>query len=76
MAILPPDNVKKHEYATVHFKCLNQWLEKAKIPTRYQFNMISTKNFNAFFQKLRTGDAVGFRSDLDVAMTKAAKAGG
>jgi hypothetical protein len=38
--------------------------------------MISTKNFNAFFQKLRTGDAVGFRSDLDVVMTKAAKAEG
>ena|SRR5215472_5621499 len=71
-----PDNVKKHEYAMEHFKQLNRWLEKAKIPTRYQFNMISTKNFNAFFQKLRTADAVGFRSDLDVAMTKAAKAGG
>lgn len=67
------DNVKKHEYAMDHFKRLNQWLEKAKITTRYQFNMISPKNFNAFFQKLRSGDAVGFRSDLDVAMTKAAK---
>ena len=69
------DNVKKHEYATAHFKRLNDWLGKAKITTRYQFNMISPKNFNAFFQKLRAGDAVGFRSDLDVAMTKAAKAG-
>lgn len=67
------DNVKKHEYATEHFKRLNQWLEKAKNPTRYQFNMISPKNFNAFFQKFRGEDAVGFRSDLDVAMTKAAK---
>jgi type III restriction enzyme len=69
------DNVKKHEYAMEHFKRLKQWLEKAKIPVRYQFNMISPKNFNAFFQKLRAGDAVGFRSDLDVAMTKAAKVG-
>jgi type III restriction enzyme len=67
--------VKKHEYATDHFNRLNAWLKKAKIRTRYQFNMISPKNFNAFFQKLRAGDAVGFRSDLDVAMTKAAKAG-
>jgi hypothetical protein len=39
------------------------------------FNMISPKNFNAFFQKLRAGDAAGFRSDLDVAMTKAGKTG-
>ncbi|MGH8274949.1 MAG: DEAD/DEAH box helicase family protein [Terriglobia bacterium] len=67
------DNIKKHEYAMAHFKRLNQWLGKARIPTRYQFNMISPKNFNAFFQKLRGSDAWGFRSDLDVAMTKAAK---
>jgi type III restriction enzyme len=70
-----PDNIKKHEYATEHFKQLNVWLEKAKIPTCYQFNMISPKNFNAFFQKLRAGEAQGFRSYLDVAITKAAKAG-
>jgi type III restriction enzyme len=69
------DNVKKHEYAIAHFDRLNEWLKKANISTRYQFNMISPKNFNAFFQKLRDGDALGFRSDLDVAMTKAARAG-
>ena len=69
------DNIKKHEYATDHFKRLNQWLEKAKIPTRYQFNMISPKSYNVFFQKLRDGGVIGFRSDLDVAMTNAAKAG-
>lgn len=69
------DNIKKHEYATDHFKRLNQWLGKAKIPTRYQFNMISPKSYSVFFQKLKDGGVVGFRSDLDVAMTKAAKAG-
>ena len=68
------DNIKKHEYATAHFKRLNQWLEKEKIPTRYQFNMISPKSYNVFFQNLRDGGVIGFRSDLDVAMTKAAKA--
>ncbi len=70
------DNIKKHEYATDHFNRLNQWLAKAKIPTRYQFNTISPKSYNVFFQKLRDGGVVGFRSDLDVAITKAAKAGG
>ncbi|MEP6933792.1 MAG: hypothetical protein ABI988_07640 [Nitrospirota bacterium] len=69
------DNIKKHEYAIDHFKRLNQWLEKAKISTRYQFNMISPKSYNVFFQKFRDVEVVGFRSDLDVAMTKAAKAG-
>ena len=70
------DNIKKHEYATDHFKRLNQWIEKEKISTRYQFNIISPKSYNVFFQKLRNGGIIGFRSDLDVAMTKAAKAGG
>jgi type III restriction enzyme len=70
------DNIKKHEYATDHFNRLNQWLSKAKIPTRYQFNTISPKSYNVFFQKLRDGEVVDFRLDLDVAITKAAKAGG
>ncbi|MCB4756530.1 MAG: DEAD/DEAH box helicase family protein [Elusimicrobia bacterium] len=68
------DNVKKNEYATEHFKQLNTWLEKEKISTRYQFNMISPTSYNVFFQKLRDAELVGFRSELDVAMTKAAKA--
>jgi type III restriction enzyme len=67
------DNIKKHEYATTHFKVLNQWLERAKIPARYHFNMISPRSYNVFFQKLREGGVLSFRSDLDVAMTKAAK---
>lgn len=68
------DNVKKNEYATEHFKRLNTWLEKEKILIRYQFNMISPTSYNVFFQKLRDAELVGFRSELDVAMTKAAKA--
>lgn len=62
------DNVKKHEYASEHFRRLNDWLEKGKIPTRYQFNMISPKSYNVFFQKLREGALAGFRSELDVAI--------
>jgi hypothetical protein len=38
--------------------------------------MISPKSYNRFFQKLRGAEAIGFRSDLDVAMRKAAKADG
>lgn len=68
------DNVKKHEYASNHFRLLNKWLAKASVAEQYQFNMISPKSFNVFFQKLRDGGLVNFRSDLDVAMAKAAKA--
>jgi len=63
-----PDNVKKNEYATDHFNRLNTWLKKEKIPMRYQFNMISPKSYNVFFQKLREGGLAGFRSELDVAV--------
>ncbi len=71
-----PDNVKKHEYATEHFKRLNDWLEKEKIPARYQFNMISPKSYNVFFQKLRDGGLEGFRSELDVAVARVSGNGG
>ncbi|MGB7540404.1 MAG: hypothetical protein WBM28_00105, partial [Burkholderiales bacterium] len=70
------DNVKKHEYATEHFKRLNDWLKKDKIPTRYQFNMISPKSYNVFFQKLRDGGLAGFRSELDVAVARFGNGGG
>jgi len=66
-----PENGKKHEYAFAHFQRLNKWLEKEKLPTRYQFNFLSPKNYNAFFQKLRDGDLEDFRSELDVALRKA-----
>lgn len=63
-----PDNIKKHEYSMVHFERLNAWLAKEKAAARYQFNMITPKSYNVFFQKLRDNALAGFRSDLDVAI--------
>jgi hypothetical protein len=60
-------------FGELNNEALNLWLEKEKNPTRYQFNMLSPKSYSIFFQKLREGGVAGFRSDLDVAMTKAAK---
>lgn len=72
-----PENVKKHEYASAHFARLNAWLEKEGLAVRYQFNMVAPRDFNAFFQKLREGTLVAFRSELDVAMINAGtKTGG
>jgi type III restriction enzyme len=70
-----PENVKKYEYASDHFARLNSWLVKRDISTRYQFNMLSPKSFNVFFQKLREKELGGFRSALDVIMAKAARNG-
>lgn len=66
-----PENVKKHEYARAHFERLNDWLEKDALLVRYQFNMVSPRDFSSFFQKLREMDLVGFRSELDVTMINA-----
>lgn len=65
------ENVKKSEYASDHFKRLNEWLEAESISIRYQFNMLSPKSFNVFFGKLRDGALANFRSELDVAVDRA-----
>lgn len=65
-----PENLKKYEYAQDHFRRLNAWLEKEGIANRYQFNFLTSKDYNKFFQKMRNNDLNGFRSELDVALRK------
>lgn len=65
------ENIKKQKYAVDHFDLLNKWLKKENVPVRYQFNFLTPKDFNQFFQKLREKDLDGFRSKLDVALGKA-----
>ncbi|MDP2061473.1 MAG: hypothetical protein Q8J97_17155, partial [Flavobacteriaceae bacterium] len=64
------ENVKKYEYAAKHFDLLNDWLGRDGTTTRYQFNMLTPKDYNKFFQKLRERDLSGFASELDVAIKK------
>ena len=42
------ENVKKHEFARQHFERLNEWLKGDGIVTRYQFNMVTPKDYNMF----------------------------
>jgi hypothetical protein len=65
-----PENVKKHEFAGEHCQRLNEWLQKDGSSTRYQFNMLTPRNYGKFFTKLREYELAGFRSELDVAMAK------
>jgi type III restriction enzyme len=67
-----PENVKKYEFAAAHFQRLNDWLQKDGSVMRYQFNMLTSRGYGTFFTKLREGDLLGFRSELDVVMAKAA----
>lgn len=66
-----PENLKKYEYAINHFNRLNEWLEKEEFPGRYQLNFLTPKDYNKYFQKLRTNDLQGFVSDLDVELRRA-----
>ncbi len=68
-----PENVKKFEYSRNHFDRLNEWLGRKGIEMIYQFNFLTPKSFNTFFQLLRDGQIEGFRSDMDVALAKLAK---
>jgi type III restriction enzyme len=68
-----PENVKKNEYAAAHFERLNKWLKKEGLSVRYQFNFLTPKDYSQFFQKLRDNDLDGFRSKLDVALSKTPK---
>jgi type III restriction enzyme len=60
--------VKKHEFAVAHFQRLNEWLQRDGISVRYQFNMLTPRDYGKFFAKLREGGLTGFRSELDVAI--------
>jgi type III restriction enzyme len=63
------ENIKKYEYAIRHVEQLNKWLKKDGSPICYQFNFLSPKDYNQFFQKLRDNDLDGFRSRLDVVLS-------
>ena len=65
-----PENIKKHEYAKDHFDRLNQWLQSDGDSVRYQFNFLTPRNYGMFFQKLREKDLEGFRSEIDIALSK------
>jgi type III restriction enzyme len=66
-----PENVKKHEFAAAHFQRLNEWLHRDGLSVCYQFNMLTPQDYGKFFTKLREGELVGFRSELDVTMARA-----
>jgi type III restriction enzyme len=70
-----PENVKQNEFAIEHFQRLNERLQKDRSSACYQFNMLTPRDYGKFFTQLRSGDLVGFRSELDVAMTKATVGG-
>jgi len=64
------ENKKKNEYALAHFKRINAYLRKNKKEVSYKFNFLTPTDFNGFFQSVRDGSIVNFRSALDVELLK------
>lgn len=63
-----PENIKKHQYASQHVERLNSWLEREGTKTRYQFNMLTPKNFVGYMQLLRERELDGYTSEIDAAL--------
>jgi type III restriction enzyme len=51
----------KYSYTIEHFKRLNDLQEEQ----RYYFNFLTPKDFDNFFEVLKSGDFLGFKSNLD-----------
>ena len=62
------ENIKKYEYATSHFERLNRWLEDLRETTRYQFNMLTPRDYGIFFEQLRGIKLRSYHSRLDAAI--------
>ena len=64
------ENRKKNEYALAHFDRINEHLRQQGSSVRYKFTFLNEGYINKFFQSLREGTIVGFRSELDVRLTE------
>lgn len=60
-----PENIRKHEFASRYFRALNERLESAGVTRRYGFNMLTPKDYETFFDRLRKALLEGYRSRLD-----------
>jgi len=66
------ENRKKNEYAVAHFRRINEYLVQEGSLVRYKFTFLTPASFNKFFQSLRDGAMIGFRSELDVKLAEEA----
>lgn len=64
------ENKKKNQYALDHFERINESMRKSKIPLVYKFNFLSPSDYGRYFQSMRDGSIVNFRSSLDVELSE------
>ncbi|MDR1321443.1 MAG: DEAD/DEAH box helicase family protein [Gracilibacteraceae bacterium] len=64
------ENIKKYEYAMLHFERINEHLKASGDPMRYKLTFLTEQSYNQFFQSLKEETIVNFRSELDVRLTE------
>ena len=64
------ENKGKNKAAKKHFEAINKHLEEQGSDVRYKFTFLTPKNYSIFFKKLKEGDILNFKSDLDVELSK------
>ena len=60
------ENIGKHKFASEHFDTLNEWLKKEGYTVRYQFNMLTPRNYDMFFASWKKL----YCSELDAAILR------
>ena len=64
------ENKKKNKYALDHFERVNEYMRKNKIPLSYKFNFLTPSDYGRYFQSVRDGSIINFRSTLDVELAE------
>ena len=65
---LEPENIGKNKWARKHFEFLNQRFHNGEISHQYKFIFLTPKNYEVFFEKLKTKEIYNFKSELDIAL--------
>lgn len=66
---IEPENVGKNKAAIKHFEYLNQLFHNGEISQQYKFVFLTPKNYDVFFEKLKSNEIYNFKSELDIALS-------
>ena len=64
------ENRKKNQYATEHFRRLNDHQREIGDSMIYKFNFLTPGDYTNFFQSIRDGSIADFHSELDVELAE------
>ena len=69
------ENIGKFQFASEHFQILNKRLEDQGESVRYQFNMLTPRDYDLFFASWKDANSEKYKSELDAILVKMASNG-